>query len=131
VETWYYLGARFGEGANAMAESEPVGKEIFDNLSALLRDIRFKAYEKDDKDTSSAVDRAEALLGDFAATVGDFVNVLVDENLILKKKLKYLMQEVLPPAAVALQGHYKACNELESKTTEAMVAVTSALEKLV
>jgi hypothetical protein len=115
-----------------MAESEPVvGKEIFDNLSALLRDIRFKAYEKDDKDTSSAVDRAEALLGDFAATVGDFVNVLVDENLILKKKFKYLMEDILPKAAVALQGHYKAQCELESITGDAMVAVTTAIEKLV
>jgi len=32
------------------------------------------------------------------------VNVLVDENLILKKKFKYLMEDILPKAAVALQG---------------------------
>jgi hypothetical protein len=112
-----------------MAESEPVGKEIFDNLSALLRAIRFKAYEKDDKDTSSAIDRAEALLGDFAATVGDLVNVLVDENLILKKKMKYLMEDVLPKAAEALKGNYTAHCELESMTGDAAAAVTTAIEK--
>jgi hypothetical protein len=113
-----------------MAESAPVGKEIFDNLSALLRDVRFKAYEKDDRETSNAADRADALLGDFAATVGDFVNVLVDENIILKKKLKWLMEEILPEAAVALKGNYKAHCELESMTGGAAAAVTTAMEKL-
>jgi hypothetical protein len=114
-----------------MAKSEPaVGKEIFDNLTALLRDIRFKAYERDDKDTSNAADRAEALVGDFGAAVGDFVNVLADENIILKKKMKWLMGDILPKAAAALQGHYKAQCELESITCDAMVAVTTALEKL-
>jgi hypothetical protein len=106
-----------------MAESEPVaGKEIFDNLSKLLRDIRFKAYEKDDRDISNAVDRAEALLGDFAAAVGEEVGRLTN-ILIMYREL------ALKKADAALRGYQKANLELESITMDAIAGIEVALEK--
>lgn len=58
----------------------------------------------------------------------ELVDVLVEENLIMKKKLRFLQENVLPKAAAALQGHYKAWCELESVTSDAMVTVTTLLE---
>ena len=102
-----------------MAENEPVGKELFDALIGLFQKI---AEEAGEGEVSRLAGVGEELLEEFANTVGA-------ENALLKKKLKYLLDEVLPLAAVALQGHYKAHSELEGKTTEAMVAVTAAIEK--
>jgi hypothetical protein len=60
-------------------------------------------------------------------TEKELVDVLVKENLIMKKKLRFLQENILPEAA-ALQGHYKAWCELESVTADAMTTVTTLLE---
>jgi hypothetical protein len=58
----------------------------------------------------------------------ELVDLLVKENLIMKKKLKFLQEEVLPKAAAALQGQYRAWCDLESITADAMTTVTALLE---
>jgi hypothetical protein len=106
-----------------MAESELPGKDTFDALETLLSDIRKRAQKNHDRETAGDADKADVLLRDFGVA-------MAEENLLLKKKLKYLMEVVLPKAAVALQGNYKAHCELESITSDAIVSVTTVLEKL-
>jgi hypothetical protein len=106
-----------------MAESELAGNDTFDALATLLRDIRKRAEKNDDRETVRDADKADVLLRDFGVATAE-------ESLLLKKKLKYLMEMVLPKAAVALQGNYKAHSELDGITSDAMVSVTTVLEKL-
>ena len=103
-----------------MAEGEPVGKEIFDGLIRLFQEI---AEEAGEGEVSRLAGVGEDLLEEFANTLGA-------ENALLKRKLKYLTEVVLPKAATALQGNYKAHRELEDVTMEAAVTVESALEKM-
>jgi hypothetical protein len=103
-----------------MAEGEPVGKELFDGLIGLFEKI---AEEAGEGEVSRLASTGEDMLEEFA-------NALGAEIALLKKKLKYLVDVVLPKAATALQGNYKAHRELEDVTMEAAVTVESALEKM-
>jgi hypothetical protein len=108
-----------------MAVSELAGKELFDELSELLREIRRRAEATGDAETSRDADKADVLLRNFGVAVGDQVAEL-KTVLILNHKL------VLNKADAALRGYHKAYEaqrDLEDITVEAIRGIEIVLEK--
>ena len=93
-----------------MAESELAGKEVFDALAKLLRDIRKRAEAKGDGETSRDADKADVLLRDYCVAVGKQVGQLKN-TLIAYREL------ALKKADAALRGYQKANLDLESITS--------------
>jgi len=102
--------------------SELAGKELFDELSTLLRGIRKRAQAKGDGETLTDADKADVLLRNFSVAVGHQVRelttmLIADREVALKKSL------------AALRGYEKANHELEGITVDAIASIEVVLEK--
>jgi hypothetical protein len=95
------------------------GHEFFDEVTVLLKRIRTRAAERRDNETSGDADRAEVLLRDFAAAVGEQIRQL--QVLLL---ISYKASE---KAVAVLQKHHEWQKDWDA-TIEAIVELEGSMK---
>ncbi|MGA3204483.1 MAG: hypothetical protein ABSF12_18480 [Bryobacteraceae bacterium] len=95
------------------------GQEFFSELTALLKRIRNRAAARRDNETSGDADRADVLLRDFAAAVG--------EQIRRQQVLLLISYKASERAVAVLQTHHEWQKDWDA-TVEAIVGLEGSMK---
>jgi len=95
------------------------GQEFFNELAALLKRIQTRAADRRDDETSGDADRADVLLRELAAAVG--------EQIREREVLLLISYKASEKAVAVLQKHYEWHSD-QSATIEALVELEGSMK---